>query len=462
MHTSLTRIFAAYKNFDIKSDSFWNEWVKNFTKDPYYFPEGLVESPNNALFLSEIFSDTSRFKSILNLEEFDTYKRKNEGVSQNTFENMSPLLSKLHRLNSFANNGNKREMKIVVPTLSDRSKMILITIPRISYNERLHQYRNKNIHEIIVGYLVQDLKRAQRIKVELEMNGPKIEALHKHKEEARGLRFTQFQFLNDTKAGKALMEYALKNSDDQLLYRSNDVMREANEKDPKIYSLFKNVLNEIEGNINNQVKEQLADIKKLKINSTSGRNKANPIDPNGLGLFEGNIDAFLKDYIISNIIAQNEFRKMTAGDLALYKDYATFSKRNGGLTTPGLETWLQEFDESTTYGDMSDYNMGTINDIFKKDEELLSGLEKIAGKEAVKSYKEGKGSNRSDAMGFTTLAKHRAKMEGQGIWTDSHELAYRNHLKTGKFEWRDIEGNTINPTLIAESILTSSTLFFSI
>ena len=197
----------------------------------------------------------------------------------------------------------------------------------------------------------------------------------------------QFQFLNDTKAGKALMEYALKNSQDQLLYRSNDIMREANKKDPKIYSLFKDVLNEIDGNIRDQVKEQMNDIKDLKINSTSGRNKTNPIDPNGLSLFEGDMESFIKDYVIANIIAQNEFRKMTAGDLALYKDYATFSKRNGGLTTPGLETWLQEFDESTTYGDMSEYNMGTINDIFKKDEELLKGLEEIAGEEAVKSYK---------------------------------------------------------------------------
>ena len=96
---------------------------------------------------------------------------------------------------------------------------------------------------------------------------------------------------------------------------------------------------------------------------------------------------------------------------------------------------------------MSSYNMGTINDIFKKDEKLLNGLEEIAGKEAVKSYKKGKGSNRTDAMGFTTLAKHKAKMEGQGIWSDSHDLAYKNYLKTGKFEWKDIEGNTIKPTL---------------
>ena len=62
-------MFGAFKYFNVKSKTFWNEWVKDFTKDPYYFPEGLVQSPNNALFLSEILSDTSRFKSILNLEE---------------------------------------------------------------------------------------------------------------------------------------------------------------------------------------------------------------------------------------------------------------------------------------------------------------------------------------------------------------------------------------------------------
>jgi hypothetical protein len=450
MHTSLTRQFNAFKSFNIEEGSFWNNWVMDFTKDQFYFPEGNKESPYNALFLSEIISGKSRFKSILDIEEFDTYKRKNEATSQNTFDNMSPLLSKLHRLNSFANNGNKREMKIVAPTLADRSKMILMTVPRISYNKKLHQYRDKNIQEILLGYVVQDLKRAQRTYSDLNTKGPKVDALHIHKEEARGLRYSQFEFLNDNEAGKKLLEYALKNSEDQLLYRSNDLTREAQDKDPEIYSLFKNVLTEIEVYINNQVEEQLEDIRKLKIDSQSGRRKTNPIDPNGLAIYNGDLDAFIKDYVVSTLIGQNEFRKMTAGDLALYKNYATFSKRNGGITTPGLEAWLEEFAKGATYGDMTQYEMGAINDLFKKDEALLDELEKIAGKESVKAYKEGnngKGSNRADGIGFTTIKKHKAKMEGQGTWLDSHDLAYKNYLKTGNFSWKDVEGNTVIPKL---------------
>ena len=53
-----------------------------------------------------------------------------------------------------------------------------------------------------------------------------------------------------------------------------------------------------------------------------------------------------------------------------------------------------------------------------------------AGKEAIKAYKKDKGSNKTDAMGFTTVAKHRAKMQGQGTWTNNHELAYKNYLNT--------------------------------
>jgi len=446
MHTTLTRMFASFKNFNPDSTEFWNLWVRDFMEDPFYFPEGaLVDSPNNSLFLSSIVSNKSKFKSILAYEEFDTYKKKNEITSQNTFENMSPLLSKLHRLNSFANNGSKRQMKIVLPTLADRSKMALLTIPRISYNKKLHQYKTKNIEEIFLGYVVQDLKRAQRVQADIQAGALKIESLHKHKESPRGLRFSQFEFLNETEAGQELLKYALDNSDDQLLYSSNDSARKKQGEQPKVYSLFKNVLDEIDTYVNNQVQEQLKDIREKNINSTQGRRKVNQIDPGGLALYENSVEDFIKDYVAANIIAKNEIIKMTAGDLALYKDYATTSKRYGGLATPGLEAFLKEFADGATYGDMATYQMGAVEDIFKLDSKNLDALEELAGKAAVKAYR--KGSNKTDAMGLTTLAKHKAKMEGQGTWGDNHDMAYKNYLNTGKFSFTDIEGNTIKPKL---------------
>jgi len=54
------------------------------------------------------------------------------------------------------------------------------------------------------------------------------------------------------------------------------------------------------------------------------------------------------------------------------------------------------------------------------------------------------GSDTADSMGFTTLARHRRKMMGQGTWTpNNHEAAYRNYQAGGEF----ITPNGIRPLL---------------
>ena len=449
MHTTFGRVVDAFKNFNPnqKESSFWNDWVKNFRLDPFYSPstaslESLLnlsqdEVKNNSIFIHAILN-SKQFREILSPKTFDVIKKKHETVAKNTFSNMSPKLSLIHRINSFGNNGAKKEMTIILPTLSDRGRMLELVVPRISIFKSLHQsnvYTNveiyskeKNEYPIMMGYVIQDLLSAKRIK-NTKTN------IKNYSENVN--KFRQLTFLNKIPAAQKLMKYVLE--EDQSYTDPDEVTK-----------LFDEVKVEIANYIENQVKSKTESYRKLIVSK-----KSTMIGSKMLNLYEEIlkveenkesvtkdevINAIIRDYVVQDIISKNEMRKLFGGDPALYKNTAkdpdmlsvveNFNKRFGGIATPGLETYIEE--QSGGYGDTPTYTTGIINDIFREDPKNLEMLEKISGKSAVAAYKGG--SNVADAMGLTTLAKYRKTAMGMGKWSmlkGGHEEAWKNYNKKG-------------------------------
>ncbi len=449
MHTTFGRVVDAFKNFNPnqKESSFWNDWVKNFRLDPFYSPstaslESLLslsqdEVKNNSIFIHAILN-SKQFRETLSPKTFDVIKKKHETVAKNTFSNMSPKLSLIHRINSFGNNGAKKEMTIILPTLSDRGRMLELVVPRISIFKSLHQsnvYTNveiyskeKNEYPIMMGYVIQDLLSAKRIK-NTKTN------IKNYSENVN--KFRQLTFLNKIPAAQKLMKYVLE--EDQS-YTDPD----------EITKLFDEVKIEIANYIENQIKSKTESYRKLIVSK-----KSTMIGSKTLNLYEEIlkveenkesvtkdevINAIIRDYVVQDIISKNEMRKLFGGDPALYKNTAkdpdmlsvveNFNKRFGGIATPGLETYIEE--EPGGYGDTPTYTTGIINDIFREDPKNLEMLEKISGKSAVAAYKDG--SNVTDAMGLTTLAKYRKTAMGMGKWSmlkGGHEEAWKNYNKKG-------------------------------
>ena len=434
--TTLDRTITAIRTYNPKSAEFWDKWLREFKEDPLYMPSkgSRANSKYDDLIISEVLNgEANAIRNIIQISDFDAYKKRNEFVSKNTFDLLSPKLSLIHRLNAFGNNGNKNEMLIVIPTLADRNRMIMMTIPRLSHDfENTKGYTFTDVRKIIdesgnysifMRYVVQDLRDAQ--------NGERMTTKIKNYDKNHKL-FRQFPFLNETKAGKALMKYALANLEDQLTNPSEDVNK-----------LMQDVQAEIDKYIKVQIEEKIAEYKSVGKNISD--EILNMYDKPGVKLSRGEKENMLvRDYVVNTMMFKNEIQKLTSGDAGLYKNSLPSSseqintvedesKRYGSLSTPGTEFRIQ--DTASSYGSKPTYFMGVINDIFRKNEKLLESLEKIVtDKSVLDAYKNGnkeKGSNVADAMGLVTLDRYKHIAEGNGTWGDPQKEAYANYQNNG-------------------------------
>jgi hypothetical protein len=435
--TTLDRTISAIKTYDPTSTGFWDRWLREFKEDPLYMPSkgDKKNSEYDDLLASEILNSQSNvLRNTIEISDFDAYKKRNEFVSKNTFDSLSPNLSLIHRLNAFGNNGNKNEMLIVIPTLADRGRMIMMTLPRLSHNfsntsgynftDTRRLTDNIGDYPIFMRYVIQDLKDAQ--------NGEKMKI--KIKNYSKNYKFfRQLPFLNETEAGKKLMEYALANPDVQLTNASEDIDK-----------LMGEVQSEINKYVKNQIEEKTSEFKSVGKNISDETLNKLYDDPETNPSRNEKVNMLIRDYVVNTMIFKNEIQKLTSGDPGLYKDSLKSneeqintvedqSKRYGSLATPGIETRIQDIPDS--YGNTPTYQMGVINDIFRKNKELLESLDKIVtDKSVLDAYKEGndkQGSNVADAMGLVTLDRYRHIAEGIGTWGDLQKEAYANYQTNG-------------------------------
>lgn len=443
--TTLSDMIDSYKNGD---------GVKMLLNDPYFVPTGDVRDEHTSLFVSEMNNPLSKFLNVLKLEDLDVYKTKDEkGDSNNTYKEINYTKSLLLRMNAFLNNASETEMKIALPTLSDRGRMMFLTVPRITNEQGAgkNQY-GKSVQETLFSYVVQDIARAKRAMAEWrkakETGDTSNMIAHYHYDPKKGvmtdkptgkaMKFTQLPFLNENDAAQKLMRAALIAGDDWY----TTTLAEKAEMVGEVRSLISNYVYEEAERLMNKMKE-------LKIHEHNTKNDTyeNALDPQGLARYKGGMFDFALDYVTANVIAKNEIIKLTGVDLAYYKSYEDFSKRFGGLATPGYRTHEARHNSKEAvdkhYGDQETYTTAFINDVKNRTNYVQSLVDAgIVDKKFAATYDKGK-ANKTDAMGFTTLHKHRSKLMGQGTWTDSHEQAYKNYYAApiGSRRFVDNAGN---------------------
>ncbi len=438
--TTFDRYWNGYKNYDPtyrqegnKNSShvnFWNEFVDNLWRDKYFNPIN-GDTRYASLFLSQI-KTSKLFRGILQWQTFEAFKRRGESITQNTYDNLTEVTTVLNRYNAFINNTSRSQMKVAAPIFADKNHMSFITIPRISRDRKLmHKTYPHSIRDMLKAQVIQDLARAGQAQRDVDNNNPLIENYHTGAK--RAFKYGQFEFLNNKKKypeAAALMEFARSSSESQLLDLQDGRRTQTQQLDV--------VMDNINEYIEAKVQEELREFERLNIDQGS-RNK---FDSTWTQLFSSK-ENLVRDFVTVDIIAKNEIRKVTAGDVALYKSYEEFSKRYGSIQTPGLESLETSMSPEKDYGDFSNYNTGIIEDTYTITKELETLRGKSPQLDAILGlYKKDKGSNKTDAMGFITIDKHRAKMRGQSIWTKAHERAYKNYksLPIGSREFVTPEG----------------------
>jgi hypothetical protein len=390
------------------------------------------------------------FKNIFDFSYFDAYKRNKEQYTNNEFKELTDTTQRLYRYNAFANNSDSKAMWVTVPTMADRSNNIMVKLPRISTTRNLHHSLYKNHMDILLDYVLQDLKRMQRdyqmVKTKLAKGDLSDLVKNYHYKKGKDgkptfgnfMKFTQLDFLEGSSIGNELRKSLVKKIGDEQ-YILN--LEQNN-------NLWNRLKQEIGNFINTQTENVLQEMDELKINVTEKIEKGdysfevleNPLD---LTLWNNDRSSFARDFVVGDLIAKNELRKFTAGDVAFSKGAEDYCKRYGGISTPGLEG-VESFSVEglEVEGDTETYAMSIIEDAYSKEDsynamQTLKGLDGVPYKNLLDSlvnrtYKKGR-SNKSDAMGYVTVKRYRSKMKGQGTWSTKHEEAYQNYQSGGEF-----------------------------
>ena len=431
MQTTLTRQINALAKYDKNRTDFWNQWVKDFAEDEWHMIAGKKELSSPLIY--GLLNKPS-FRRNFGYGYFDGIKVSddNEPVTYKTSMPQDSLASRLH---AFVNGVSKETMYIAYPTLADRSNMLFVKMPREFLTKTIKGKLHHDpiaVDQILEAYVVQDIRKAQR---ESKYTGPKIKNYHT-KEQYK--YFSQLPFLNFSSNAKELMKVSL------------GPQGTTKEEKDAIRKIKKQLLADVKIEIKNNLAMQFT---QLKYDVNVAGLKASDFN---LGHF-ASYDDFLMQYVAATLIGQQEIRKLTTGDTAFAKNSdrsgETFqtaeahSKRTGGIMTPGLESVSHEMAQELAeimseledtiqlpVADEDEFGMAIMGDLFSS-EESYNYMKSLVDNNLIEGsffntfYGKGK-SNKTDAMGYTTLEKHRAKLDGMGMWKPVHEQAYQNYLKT--------------------------------
>ena len=203
------------------------------------------------------------------------------------------------------------------------------------------------------------------------------------------------------------------------------------------------LVNKVKSSFDSNIDKYIDRIKKLLLDS--GLNKDPKFFTQVLRNKYNNLDNFIREYVLQEVILKNSLNKVTRISRDYAKNYEDSSKRYGSLTTPGDKLMLKGFSaQYNDYGMSTTFTEAVMLDIpnLFSDPTIITSLTEglVAGgvslEEAVKiaeQYLPGQ-SNKTDAQGFVSVHAWRNLMQGMGEWgpiTGQYEQAYQNYLKTG-------------------------------
>lgn len=256
--------------------------------------------------------------------------------------------------------------------------------------------------------------------------------------EAPYLRFKKY---NEHEIIDALYNLALAEQDRINIAKSSDIkIKNWNEgKENGLKYQFIDIFNRSEVDINNEeaAKKEIAEWLTTQFNNEKFRLRENgvlnSVDHLGdsVSTVAANSKTFLKDYFNNKVLANAMITQLTSVDLAFYKNYDDFQKRNGQIFK---FTKMLDIDANWN-GEKPGY---TYNTVYLKDEMLSSKeLEEFTYKTLIdKGYSKdfaiatsalysNNNINQTDAQAYITVDRYKKILIGLGNWTDKHESAYK-------------------------------------
>jgi hypothetical protein len=337
-------------------------------------------------FLQELNnSENNELRDNFEFGVFEGLKYNYEDIGTN-YINTTPYDLTISDINLFDNNGNKKYAYYRLPMMDSSLS------PMVKFKKFTEQ-------EVIDGLYQLALAEQERINL---IDTIDIKIKHYNEKENNGKKFNFLEIFN-TNGVSVSDEVAAKEAISEWL--NQELIKE------RIRLTDLKIINEETGHFNKIV--------------SSNR------DTNTL----------LKDYLYNNILAKANLIQLTSVDLAFFKNYPLFIKRNGEVLkyTTFLDT--QASYNGTFVGEY--YNTVYLKDEIIKDIKLGEKVKSLLIKEGT-SEKDAdriaayyKDINQTDAQAYITVDRKRKIMIGLGQWNDQYEAAYKSIINN-KANFNDI------------------------
>ena len=441
--------------------AYFRDIVNMYMADPAFNPNGTKQLQSLTL---KLLTDPQYGESIrANFErtKYDGYKGRFEAVAKSTYRTQDEYISLTVRLHHFINAGNTKYTRIAFPTQAGRLTVDFLQVPRLDTLKKNFNIEY-TVDEAIAAIIIQDLARIAQAENFMLNNDESLwdEVAHK----LGRYKTMSFSFL----------ELPVDNNDENpSAYVDEYLESRGNTTDPtgNIAYVEKYVQDSTK-----EVKEYMqARTKEMLSFMTTGGITLKQLNPGYLNTLNiPNSVELVKKFVEQDIIYQSvEFVKLFANGVYNYKSIDDLYKRMNTTTTPMSQLSVEgTLPSDSTYGMPKKFTKMVINDVEVgleiKDaisqmadfDSLVKQLEAQLGtnplvtpakiKAVRDSYKIGRDENndpivnKTDGTGMINMEFTRAIMRSETTWTDSHEEAMQNDIKTGKFV--DNKGNS--PILI--------------
>lgn len=377
------------------------------------------------------------------------------------FKELNKKNSMYLRMAAFLNSGGKAgHTFIAIPNLADRSRMDFIELPTI---ERAMDKLKMSEEDLIKGFIIQDLVRAQSAEMDME-NLPDdrlIPNFHydvklmkdlgiTDKRDPRVLgnafRMQQFNVVEDNAVTDRHLygaEFKLSTVD----WNAYVAEKPLSVNRALVEDALQMEIDKVKDYINTKSIEVQEEY--LANGLIRGRNL------NNLSNKYNSLEDLFRSFTLNNMVHKLENQKFTRGGIAFNKDYVDFSKRYGNMQTPGYKLLLKgELGKGfEQWGFFNEFNEGIMSDFFTTPEvydeigdSITQGLMEIEGMSledaaAIGNLYKGGQSNKSDAFGVMDLTTFKAMREGMGQWPKEDEEAYQNYVNAPEGSKRYIDNN---------------------
>lgn len=345
------------------------------------------------------------------------------------------------------------------PLFSDVDASVLLKLRRVS-EQKDPNYKDTILNKL-VDTLLQEVDRINDVQ-DSKSNPNTVTIEFYNDEKSNGTKFQYFPELNSrkqeildickNKPTETATEF-VKRRNSQLKAILKEIVEEKVERFKE--TVGQDTAIEIYDNLNSEKEEQENKEKTVEETLEEGVVKENSVKSlNGQEIKLAKANRLLEEFYYNDFYMQSQIQQLLGGDLAFYKNFIDFVKRNKqayacgeklyALETNDLGETLGKLKERTIYLEDST----VISNTFEKLQQLvdsasLSDSDRSMIKFVLASYKN---ITATDGQSFRRLDSFKKIFMAKGLWNDNMEVVF-THIKEGKVTGNDIAAlwNSLKP-----------------